>query len=192
MGIARRRCGVSDIGGGHDAGGHAPIFRPLQQCLRGIPGHGAKVPARDVCIHRNQAIIGLDAGHDRAHSRRGVRGLLIGAVGLGQGHIGQRLESKLIFFTGEAAQLAFENARGGHRGDAHAVANEQDHVSGAAGYRLLPQRFLHGIPAAAKPFFGRLRLRRRHLCRDVRHKQYCSESDVFSSNGHKSGPRKSA
>ncbi|GBL45127.1 hypothetical protein SFMTTN_0931 [Sulfuriferula multivorans] len=82
--------------------------------------------------------------------------MLVGGISLGQRQVRQFFKGQRVFLAVLALQLAFQDARGSHRGNAHAVAYEQDHVLGAArvGVKLLgfPERFLAGLVPGGSAF----------------------------------------
>ena len=155
------RCGRSmrNPRGGDDTGRHTPVGSTLQDGLHAVGSGRTEISTRHTLIHRDQAVVGFDTGHDRTHGWRRIRGLLVRTVGFGKRHVRKFFERKLVFLTEHAVLLAFQNARRGHRGDAHAVAKEKDDISGVPqdGFFLLG--FFHRGAAIAEPFFRRLRAR---------------------------------
>jgi hypothetical protein len=78
---------------------------------------------------------GLCASGHRAHGAGGIGRLRIRVVGAAQRGVGEVFPRQAVFLAGTALALAFQDACGGHRGQAHAVADEQDHVLRPAQHR---------------------------------------------------------
>src|SRR5690606_5178299 len=160
----RCRGGVGQARGADDAGGHAGGVGQLQ------PGQPVLAQAVGAVValaggHADGAHVGLHPGGDGGHGAGRVRGLGIGVVGLAEGGVREALPAEQVLLAGAAVALAFEDARGGHRGQAHAVAEEQDHVLCPAGHGAVGGR---ARGAGAVPPFGGLAggagdLRYRHL-----------------------------
>ena len=130
---ARRR--VRDARRGDDAGREAALLGVLEQRrARGSPRRCRRRHAREVG-EAEHAGLGLHARDHRRHRAGGVGHLRVGVVGLREREVGQLLEGELVLLAAAAGPLPGEDARGGHRGRAHAVADEQDHVPRAAAAR---------------------------------------------------------
>ena len=127
-GIGRSRGGVGQPGGADNARGFAGEFGDLQQRQQLVAGLAATVTAGHIFVHAKHPHIGFHTGHDGAHGAGGIRGLGVHIVGFDQARNGEGLETQRIFLTAAAASLPGKNTRGGHRGDTHAVAEEQDNV----------------------------------------------------------------
>ncbi len=158
----RRGRGVGQPRGGHDPGGHAGAvshLQPGQARLAEAVGAVVAVAGGDA----DRALVAFHPGGDRGHGAGRIGGLRIGVVGLAQRGVRELLPAQQVLLARLAAALALEDAGGSHGGQAHAVAEEQDHV-------LRPAR--HGAAAggarraAAIPPVGRFAAgmgHRRHL-----------------------------
>ena len=126
--------GVGDAGGADHAGGHAGGIGQFQPGLRMLAqAVGAVVFAAG--IHRNGPHVGFHAGGDGAHGAGRIGGLRVGVVGFAEGGGGEGFPGEQMLFAAAAIALAFEDACGGHRGQAHAVAEEDDDVLRPPGHR---------------------------------------------------------
>jgi hypothetical protein len=131
--------------GRDDAGGLAAFGGVFQDRLHrlAVDDAGVAFAARGGVVHREHAFARLVAGGHRRHRRRRVGGLLVPRVGLRERGVRVVLERQAVLLTGLAVHLPFEDARRGDGGNAHAVADEQDHVLGLAVVAL------HAIDALA-------------------------------------------
>ena len=129
-GIGRSRGGVGQPGGADNARGFAGEFGDVQQRQQLVAGLAATVTAGHIFVHAKHPHIGFHTGHDGAHGAGGIRGLGVHVVGFDQARNGEGLETQRVFLAAAAASLSGKNARRGHRGDTHAVAEEQDNVPG--------------------------------------------------------------
>ncbi|MNM57391.1 hypothetical protein D3C81_685890 [compost metagenome] len=127
------RGGVGQACGGDDAGGHVGAVGQLQ------PGEQALVEAVGAVVaaagaDADGAHVRLHAGGDGGHGAGRIGGLRVGVVGLAERRGREALPGQQVLFARVAVTLAFEDACGGHGGQAHAVAEEQDHVFGLAAH----------------------------------------------------------
>ena len=165
VGPGRRRGGVGEPGGADDAGGHAGAvgqLQPGQAVLAQAVGAVAAVAGRNT----DRAHVGLHPGGDRGHGPGRIGSLRIDVVGLAEAGVRELFPAQQVLLAGLAAALAVQDPCGGHRGQAHAVAQEQDHVLRTAGHRAAGGSL--GGAAAVPPgrgFAARVR-HHRHLHRD--------------------------
>ena len=108
-------------------------------------------------IDRQLAFTGLVAGDHGSHRRCGIGSLLIPRVGLGQRDVREFFEGKAVFLTRLGVQLAFEDAGGSQRRDAHAVADEKDNVLGVAMFGVQALGIVNEALAVVVPVLDRLR-----------------------------------
>src|SRR5690606_17672378 len=73
------------------------------------------------------------------------RGLRIGVVGLAERGGGEGFPAQPVFLAAAALALAFQDARRGDRGQAHAVAEEQDHVLRATAHGAARRRLRRAV-----------------------------------------------
>jgi len=138
--IGGRRRGMRDARGRDHARAVACGLHQLQQCRHrlavaagraGAVGAGhvilaARIERRRVGRHGDDLVVHLHAGHVRRHRRRGIGHLRVVGEGPHEAGLGQRVHGQLAVF----AHLV--DARGGHGGQAHAVAEKEHHVLGLA------------------------------------------------------------
>ena len=142
VGVHGGRGGMGDASGGNDAGrlpcplGHGGQAQDLLALRSGA------VADLDLAVDSDHVVARLDAGDHRNRRRSGIGNLRVMGVGLRQGRVGQRLHAERVRLAVDAALLTFVDPAGRDRGDAHAVADEQDHVLGAVGVRRDAQPFL--------------------------------------------------
>src|SRR5690606_29156425 len=122
--VGRGGRGVGDVGGGGNAGGKTSLLGLLEKGRYGVFQAGGAITASAFRIHADEARLGLDAAHDGGHGAGGIRRLLVGVVGAGEGNGGQALEGQAVLLAGFSLLLSIEYARGGDGGNAHAVADE--------------------------------------------------------------------
>ncbi|KAG1255088.1 hypothetical protein G6F68_010544 [Rhizopus microsporus] len=137
--------------GGHHAGGQAGAvgqLQPGQQALGQAVGTVGAAAGADA----DRTHVGLHAGGDGGHGAGRIRRLRIGVVGLAERRGREALPGQQVLFARTALLLALVDARGGHGGQAHAVAQEQDDVLGLAGHRAVGGRL--GGTAAVPPLRG--------------------------------------
>ena len=149
--IGGRRGGVGQAGGGDDAGAQAGAIGQLQPAQhRLVQGIGAvsALACRDAdCAH-----MGFHPGGNGGHGAGRIRGLRVGVVGLGKRGGREMLPAQQILLARGAGTLAFEDACGSYRGQAHAIAEEHDHILRLPGHRTAGRRF--GGAVAIPPLRG--------------------------------------
>ena len=122
--------------GGDHAGSQAGAvgqLQPGQQALGQAVGTVGPAAGADA----DRTHVGLHAGGDGGHGAGRIGRLRIGVVGLAECRGREALPGQQVLFTGATLLLALVDARGGHGGQAHAVAEEQDDVLGLAGHRTV-------------------------------------------------------
>ena len=121
---------MGDARGGHHAGGLAGHLCQVEGAHQLMAEDGGAVAAGDVLVHADDAHVRLHTGHHGGHGAGRVGGLGIDVVGLGQGRVGEAVEAEHVLLPHSPLELAGEDAGGGDRGHAHAVADEEDDILG--------------------------------------------------------------
>ena len=129
VGVGSGGRGVGDARGRHDAGPEAALFGLLQQRRQLMLAAALAVAAFHFRPDAQHASPRSLPGDQRRHGAGGIGHLGIDVVGLHQGNVGEALEREQVLLAVSALVLAVENARCGHRGDAHAVAHEENDVA---------------------------------------------------------------
>jgi hypothetical protein len=133
---------MGDAGRGDDASRLTGALRHRGEAQDLPPLRAGAVPDLDLAVHADDVVARLHSGHHRDGGRCRIGHLGIVRVGLGQGRMGQPLHAQDIRLAVDAAFLPLVNAAGRDGRDAHAVANEQDHVLRPVGVRRHAQAFL--------------------------------------------------
>ena len=131
LGIGRRRRCVRDARGRDDARRHARRFGQLPQRGRAVALRARAVLDVGRLRDAERAVVRFDARRHRHRRRRRIRHLAVMRVGLGEGRVGQLFHRQLVALAIQPLALAGIDARRRDGGDAHAVADEQDHVLGS-------------------------------------------------------------
>ena len=117
----------------HDAGLEAALLGFLQQRRQFMLAAALAVAAFGLRADAEHASARSLPRDQRRHGAGRVRHLGIDVVGLHQGDVGEALEREQVLLAAAALVLAVEDARRGDRGDAHAVAHEENHVARLGG-----------------------------------------------------------
>ena len=195
VGVGGGRRGMGEAGGGDDPGGHAGAvgqLQPAEDFAGTASGTVVAPPGRDP----DGAHVGLDAAGDGGHGAGRVGCLGIGVVGLAECGVGEGFPGQLVLLARVALALAFEDARGRHGGQAHAVTQEQDHVLRLAAHgaiagcarraaavppcRRSPVRMGHGLDRHGRYATGASAVQRRRACAAQDH-------GVHGQGGHEGG-----
>jgi len=142
MVIGCRRRSVGDARGGDHAGGHADAAGEIQRRDQRRALRAGAVAATCTLVDADEAGPGLHSGHDRGHGAGRIRRLLVGSVDAAERGIRELFEAEAMALAIHAQLLPGIDMRGGHGGEAHAIAQKHDDVARA----LRPAGIAEGLP----------------------------------------------